>query len=76
MTGKFKTDARMPTQFGPLEGQAVDNAGGGDETGLSEMLPGNSGESEVAHATCHKLRKEQRRQGVERVGSRISGTNR
>ena len=35
LTGKFKTDVRMPPQFGPLEGPAVDYPGGGDETGLS-----------------------------------------
>ena len=61
LTGKFKTDIRMPTQVGPLEGRAVDNPGGRDETSLSEMLPGNIGESKVAHATSHKVRKDPRR---------------
>jgi hydroxysqualene synthase len=51
LTGKFKTDVRMPTQSGPLEGQAVDNHWGGDETDLPEMLPANIGESEMAPAT-------------------------
>jgi len=44
LTGKFKTDVRMLPQFGPLEGQAVDNPRGRDETGLTETLLGNLGE--------------------------------
>ena len=44
LTEKSKTDVRMLLQFGPLEGQAADTSGGGDETGLSGMLLGKIGE--------------------------------
>jgi len=44
LTEKFKTDVRMLPQFGPLDGQAIDNPWGRDETGLTEMLLGNLGE--------------------------------
>jgi hypothetical protein len=45
LTEKFKTDVRMLPQFGPLEGQAVDNPRGRDETRLTETLLGNLGEA-------------------------------
>jgi hypothetical protein len=40
----FKPNVRILPQFGPLEGQAVDNPRGRDETGLIETLLGNLGE--------------------------------
>ena len=45
MTEKFKTDVRMLPQFGPLEGQAVDNPRGRDETGLLGNLGVTEGQS-------------------------------
>ncbi len=44
MTEKFKTDVGMLPQLGPLEGQAVDNPRGWDETGLTETPLGNRSE--------------------------------
>lgn len=57
MTEKFKTDVRMPTQFGPLEGHAVDNPRGGDETGVATTLLGNIGESGGGRAPRYTARK-------------------
>lgn len=51
MTEKFKTDVRLPSQIGPLEGQPVDNARGGDETGLAVTLLGNMGERKSMKGT-------------------------
>ena len=43
LTETFKTDVRLLPRFGPLEGQAVDNPRGRDETGLTETLLGKLG---------------------------------
>jgi len=43
LTEKLETDVGMLSQFGPLEGQALDNPRGWAETGLTEALLGNLG---------------------------------
>jgi 5-methylcytosine-specific restriction endonuclease McrA len=57
LTRKLKTDVRMPTQSGPLEGHAVDNPRGGDETGVSVTLSGNIGESGGVQTPRYTARK-------------------
>ncbi|MBO0759496.1 MAG: RRXRR domain-containing protein, partial [Bradyrhizobiaceae bacterium] len=57
MTEKFKTNVRMPTQFGPLEGHTVDNPGDRDETGVPVTLLGNIGESGAPQGARYMARK-------------------
>jgi len=43
LTEKFKTDLRMPPQFGPLESQAADNPRGRDEKGIGLPIETGTG---------------------------------